>query len=328
MDDFDFAPYDRMVAACLARWEIGPRATARVINHSENITYRIDDPDRAEPLILRLHRPGYHTDAAILSELHWLAALRADDVVRTAPALAGRDGELLQVLSGPGVDAPRRAVLFGFLDGREPEEGDMRGTMGQLGAVTARLHRHARAWSRPAGFQRQSWDMASMLGERPIWGHWHAAPGTTGEARALLARAVGTIGRRLGAFGDGAERRGLIHADLRAANLLVGGPEVAVIDFDDCGFGWYLYDYATTVTFMEENPEVPDWTAAWVAGYRGVMPLSAEEEAELPTFLLLRRMMAVCWIGSHMETELAQSLGARFVRASCDLAEGYLARFG
>ena len=101
-----------------------------------------------------------------------------------------------------------------------------------------------------------------------------------------------------------------------------------MIDFDDCGFGWFLYDYATTVTFMEEHPEVPDWTAAWVEGYRSVMPLSAAEEAELPSFLLLRRMMAVCWIGSHMETELAQSLGAPFVYASGDLAEAYLARFG
>ncbi len=328
MDDFDFAPYDRMVAASLARWDIGPRATARMINHSENITYRIDDPDRAAPLILRLHRPGYHTDSAILSELNWLAALQADGVVRTAPALPGRDGELLQVVHGPGVDAPRRAVLFSFLDGREPEAADMRGTMGQLGAVTARLHRHARAWPLPQGFARQSWDMTTMLGERPIWGHWHAAPSASGETRAILARAVATIGRRLAAFGDGPERRGLIHADLRAANLLVDGPEVAVIDFDDCGFGWFLYDYATTVTFMEEHPEVSDWTAAWVEGYRSVMPLSAAEEAELPSFLLLRRMMAVCWIGSHMETELAQSLGAPFVRASAELAEPYLARFG
>lgn len=328
MDEFDFAPYDRMVAASLARWEIGPRATAQVINHSENITYRIDDPDRAEPLILRLHRPGYHSDAAILSELHWLAALRAEGVVRTAPALPGRDGALLQVIHGPGVDAPRRAVLFGFLDGREPAPDDMRGTMGQLGMVTARLHRHTRAWTLPERFTRHAWDMTTMLGDRPIWGDWHAAPGATGETRAILARAVATIGRRLAAFGDGPERRGLIHADLRAANLLVGGPEVAVIDFDDCGFGWFLYDYATTVTFMEEHREVPDWTAAWVDGYRRVMPLSAAEEAELPTFLLLRRMMAVCWIGSHRETELAQSLGAPFVRASAALAEPYLLRFG
>jgi len=41
------------------------------------------------------------------------------------------------------------------------------------------------------------------------------------------------IGARLARFGSGAARFGLIHADMRLANLLVDGDDVCVIDFDD-----------------------------------------------------------------------------------------------
>ena len=41
------------------------------------------------------------------------------------------------------------------------------------------------------------------------------------------------------------------------------------------------------------------------------------------TFLLL-----VAWIGSHAETDLAQSLGAPYTEGSCELAETYLSKFG
>ena len=44
--------------------------------------------------------------------------------------------------------------------------------------------------------------------------------------------------------------------------------------------------------------------------------------------MLLRRLLLVAWIGSHADTDLAREMGAEFTRVSCDLAEGYLGRFG
>ena len=78
---------------------------------------------------------------------------------------------------------------------------------------------------------------------------------------------------------------------MRLANLLVDGSAVKVIDFDDCGFGWLLYDCATTVSFFEHKPEVPNLLGAWVRGYRKIRELPADEEAEIPTFIMLRRLV-------------------------------------
>ena len=98
-----------------------------------------------------------------------------------------------------------------------------------------------------------------------------------------------------------------------------------VIDFDDAGFAWFMYDFATTISFMEDHPRVPELRAAWLDGYRAVAPLDAAEEAVLDTFVMLRRLLLVAWIGSHhtFATEAAE-LGAGFTAGTCALAEQYL----
>jgi Ser/Thr protein kinase RdoA (MazF antagonist) len=73
--------------------------------------------------------------------------------------------------------------------------------------------------------------------------------------------------------------RHLVHADLRLANLLVDGDRITVIDFEDCGLSWYLYDLACALTFNEGRPDVPELIGLWVDGYRQVEPLSTEDEA-------------------------------------------------
>ena len=77
-------------------------------------------------------------------------------------------------------------------------------------------------------------------------------------------------------FGSGTGRFGLVHADLRLANLLVDGDRITVIDFEDCGLSWYLYDLACALTFNEGRADVRELIALWVDGYRRVEPLSAD----------------------------------------------------
>jgi Ser/Thr protein kinase RdoA (MazF antagonist) len=187
------------------------------------------------------------------------------------------------------------------------------------------MHAHARAWSPPSGFDRPAWDYAHTLGAQGHWGLWQDGLGIGAEERAQLDRLDAEIERRLREYGQGPERFGLSHADIRLANLLVDDGDVRVIDFDDCGFTWFMYDFATTVSFMEDHPRVPELQAAWTDGYRSVAPLAPEDEAILDTLVMLRRLLLVAWIGSHHEfaTEAAE-LGAGFTAGSCALAERYL----
>ena len=144
-------PLRRIAEAVRARldlWGIAPEAGVTLLNHSENTTFRIDDPATGERRILRIHRTGYHSRAGIESELAWLDALRRDTDIDTAAPLTGIDGERVQEIVHAGLDAPRHAVMFSFLEGVEPsEEHDLPASFERLGEITARLHEHARAWT-------------------------------------------------------------------------------------------------------------------------------------------------------------------------------------
>jgi Ser/Thr protein kinase RdoA (MazF antagonist) len=65
---------------------------------------------------------------------------------------------------------------------------------------------------------------------------------------------------------------------------------MAVIDFDDCGFSWYMYDAATLMSFYEQLPGAPGRIEHWLEGYRTVRVVAQADEEEIPTFVMLRRL--------------------------------------
>jgi Ser/Thr protein kinase RdoA (MazF antagonist) len=104
----------------------------------------------------------------------------------------------------------------------------------------------------------------------------------------------------------------------------VDGTHLRIIDFDDCGFSWYLYDFATSVSFIEHEPIVPDLLQAWIQGYCRRMPLHAEARAEIPTFVVLRRILLTAWLASHREVPLACEIGRSYTAGTVALAEALL----
>jgi len=324
--------------AALADYGIRPDAEVRLLNVSENATFLVTEPD-AGPSVLRVHRLGYHSQQAIASELAWMDALQAEAGVRTPRVLPAADGRRVVAVTARSSasqhgasshhEASRYCVRFEFLPGTEPP-GSGGGAaaaahFAELGEITARMHAHARAWDRPPWFTRFRWDVDAAFGPRPRWGRWQDGLGIGPAEAEILGRLERRLRDRLAAFGTGPERFGLVHADTRLANLLVHDGTTAVIDFDDSGFAWYLYDLGTAVSFFEDDPAVPDLIACWLDGYRRAgARLSPEDEAEIWTFILFRRLLLVAWIGSHLAAAGAAELGAGYTRASCDLAEWYL----
>ncbi len=316
----DFAQLDHTLDA----WPGFSGGTATLINLSENHTFRIDLADGGKA-ILRVHRPGYNSRLAIESELAWMAALRRDAGLFTPCALEGINGALVQAAPFSSSDDIRFMVAFAFEDGLEPrEDGDLTGVFAQLGALAAQCHRHAEGWTPPPAFERQVWTAGTILDADAIWGDWRAAPGVTGAIREQLDALDGRLRDRLAAYGTARDRFGLIHADMRLANLLVSDGITRLIDFDDCGFCWFGYDFGAAVSFFEDSPNVPALRAAWLSGYRAHRAFAAEDEAMLDAMVMLRRMALLAWTGSHAETDLAQSLHGHFAAGTAAMAERYL----
>ncbi|MDF2233775.1 phosphotransferase [Albimonas sp. CAU 1670] len=307
--------------ALAPRWGLSPATRARLLNISENATFRLDDPEAPAPVVVRVHRPAYHTPAEIASEIAWTEALREAEVVATPALLPVAGGGKVATFAHEG--ETRHAVAFEWMEGEEPEAGEgLVPGFRDLGAISARLHAHVQDWTPPPGFVRKSWTWETTIGPVMHWGDWRAAEGLDAEGRAILERASQRLRKRLADYGQGADRFGLIHADLRLANLLEKDGRLGVIDFDDCGFGWFAYDFAAAISFLETEPYISDLAAAWLEGYADVAPLPPEAAEILPDMILLRRMLLTAWIASHAETPTAQELAAQgFSAGTVELAE-------
>jgi Ser/Thr protein kinase RdoA (MazF antagonist) len=311
------------LSAALPRWGMSSDATLAFLSHSENTTFLAEDR-AGQRLVLRVQRIGYHSPAEIVSELSWIAALITDEVIVTPRPRPDRDGQLL--CSVPLNGSTRQVVAFEHMSGHEPDAtASLPVWFLKLGALTARLHGHSRSWERTPGFQRKTWDFDAMLGARPLWGDWRAALGLRDAERQLLQRVADALAQRIHTYGQPSHRFGLVHADLRLANLLVDGTRLGIIDFDDCGFSWFFYDFAAAVSFMEHEPIVAELQNAWLEGYRQLAPVSKADEAMLPVFVMLRRMLLTAWIASRSDTETARRLGTEYTDGTVAMGERFLA---
>ncbi len=313
--------HDAYARAVLPAFGRDPDSPLRLLSLSENATYLVDDDD---PIVLRVHRPGYHSLPAIRSELRWMAALRAETTVVTPELIHAADGTDVLPAEVGGNTLHVDAVTF--VPGCTAEEQPDAVGFDELGRMTAVMHEHVQRWRAPEFFTRFSWDVEATLGAGARWGNWRHAPGLSERDTVLVERAATEVARRLAGFGCGPDRFGLIHADLRMANLMVdgkGGP-ITVIDFDDCGWSWYLADLGAVVSFIEDTPEAERMIADWLRGYRERRDLPAEHLDMIPTFVMLRRLMLTAWVASHSDADHAIAFTDGFASGTTQLAQRYL----
>lgn len=287
-----------------------------LINVSENETLRIDMSD-GERLIWRRYRAGSRSLAQIEAELDWMAAILRETEISVPAVIPARDGRRI-VVDGEG----RQHVLFSFLEGSAPPEDDLVPWFARLGAVSARLHHHGRTHMEKAK-ARPHYDYDGLIGAAPVWGRWQDAPGLAPREVAMVARAAERVREKLAAL-DG-DARSLIHGDLRLANLLVDGGNLHVIDFDDCGIGWRLFDLATALSLIEDVDDAPAAAMAWLDNYEKVQRLPADERAVVPDLIMLRRIQVMAWFATHPDTELCVTHGRTAIAASISAADQYLA---
>jgi Ser/Thr protein kinase RdoA (MazF antagonist) len=251
----------------------------------ENVVYRVDTSNG--PYALRLHRPGYHSTAALRSELDLMAMLAGQGLLVPRPMPSGTGALLVPV-------GERHASLLSWLPGQPMGRSGLplalvgaarAGLFAAIGAQMARLHRLTDDWTPPAGFIRPRWDRDGLVGDAPFWGRfWDGSPdliAVRDRARAVLDTAP-------------QKDMGLIHADLVNENVLVDGARVHFIDFDDSGFGYRLFDLATTLYKAVDEPDFADLQAALLAGYASARALP--DLTLLPLFIVLRSLTYLGWI--------------------------------
>ena len=174
---------------------------------------------------------------------------------------------------------------------------------------------------------RPVWDCDTTLGSHALWGDWRVFAGFTPQEKELLERAETRICAAMVAYGKPRERFGLIHADMRLANLLVEGDILKLLDFDDCAYSWHLFDLAASLSFIEARPDLPDLVAAWLEGYRAVStayPLVGADMAVIPSLIMMRRLQLTAWLATRHDSDPVPALLSAWKQDTLALAARYL----
>jgi Ser/Thr protein kinase RdoA (MazF antagonist) len=301
----------------LPRFGIAAAAPLALIHRRENAVFRVDDPADGSRWVLRVHRYGYHASDEIRSELAWMDALRAAGVP-TPRARPGVDGDPLQLVTPPGGGPPLQVDVLAWIEGRSlAADGEEREVHRLVGRTSALIQQHGRTWTPPPGFRRPVWDLDALIGPRALWGDYAELTVLTAAQLALLHRAADRVRRRLGAFGRSPDRFGLTHGDLMPDNVLVADGVPHVIDFDDAGYGWHLYDLATLLADKVVDPSFAAVRDAWVEGYRTVAPLPEEHLDQLDALVMARLLLGLGWMQTRRETAMARDFTPLVVELAC-----------
>lgn len=303
----------------------GRERTLSLLHLSENATFLMSRAEDREPIqVMRVSRIGYHSEEEIRAELCWLVHLQGQSQMRTVTPIPNRRGELLTPVKMGGQDFV--CVVFGYLRGEKPDPRRDPGAWEdffRVGRTAALLHRDTMGWDGSRKLCRPHLDWEAMLGPEGVFGDWRQCRELDLRESRLLEQVCGEIRERLSRYGRHKTNYGLIHADLRAANLLRSGDGMWVMDFDDCGFGWHLYDLAASFSFIEDDDRMSRWIEAWVNGYETVLTFSKEDIREIPTFVMARRIQLLAWITSHEDSDPVRELYRGFAEGTVALAKKY-----
>lgn len=292
-------------------------ATVELISISENAVYRVATHG-GEQLVLRLHRPGYNSADEMAAEARWVLALAESGVEVAAPVQA-RDGRFHVPVEVEG-EEPRLVGAVEWVDGtplgqllvRDPSR--LEEAFRAAGVLAAQLRRHAQTWHLPEGFERRSWNADGLLGANPLWGRFWEAPVLTAPDREIVLTARDQVRAVMSSLSLELPDYGLIHADLHVNNILAADDRYVAIDFDDAGFGWFVWEIAVAFQSLghHDPPErfIRAGRGAFVDGYRSIHPLSDAELEVVDALCVARDLNIIGWMWERPEVVPTSTLEA------------------
>ncbi|ASN20073.1 phosphotransferase enzyme family protein [Arthrobacter sp. YN] len=322
----------RTVHAALGRYGFQEDTAIEFVKYRENYVFRIY-PEGKITYAVRLHRPGYRSDSEVTCELEFLRSLRSRgvDVPEVLPTsdgdllclIAGNDGFTYQIDVLVWVEdaAPLGDVVEAF-DGSSSLSPE---TFHRLGALAGAFHNEATGIGVGKDFDRQAWDIEGLVGEQALWGDPCDIRELSEQDVVLLHDVKRAIKDELISFGFGKDRYGVIHADFTPENILVRDEECVLIDFDDFGQGWHLFDLATLLFFYLPHPKYSDYCRSAIEGYRSVRALPQEQMKIWDAMLLSRGLTYMGWASTRRGDETSEFIISQIIPVVLKMARNYSA---
>ena len=297
--------------AHLALHEYGlAEAKLTLLQYGENVIYRVDPPNGSQALsknspyhpnrfLLRLH--AWDEKAYIHSEMIWLDALVKQARLCAPAPVRMLNGDFVVKVSSVDLPNGRCVTLLRWLNGRKLNQGFRSKHMILVGKLMARLHNFSSAWQPPEEFSRPAWDWDAQLGGS----HFHVSreilidsmPKEFQQPFLIVSQQAKSVMENLG---NKADAFGLIHADLYPENILFKAGQAYPIDFEDCGFGNWIWDIAVALCTWAWDENWDRFRDEFFDGYSAIRTLPNEQWKLLDLFIATQYATMLLWSSAFL----------------------------
>jgi len=291
----------------IALAEYGLSGAKLTFQHYEgNVIFRVDVPGAARegikngpfvPNRYNLRILSMNNPDATKAELIWLSALRNGTGLPVPEPVPTLDGKLLTTITTPGVPHGRVVSLMRWVDGQQLTEKSLRPQhVKSWGQLVGHLHKFAAGWIPPEDYKRFHWDWDGILGNgvlrTPIdelvalMPKKYQEPFKTVSAETRAAMDV---------LGKGRDAYGMVHVDMYLENVLFKAGQPRVIDFEDCGFGYYIYDLGIILSQWMWKEDMDWFRDVFLDGYFEINSLSNKQLKYQDLFIATRFADFTLW---------------------------------
>lgn len=312
----------------MRRWRLTPLSIRR-LGLGSNIVFMVTT--RAAKYVLRLQQARDGKAAQLRSELQWLAAIRRNtNLLAPLPVLALADGheQLYLGLRHDMLPPPSLvyAVLFEYISGgiKSARELIARDVY-RIGEYLGRLHSDAQ-FDAPADFDRPRLDWEGLFGYDSPYATPRQRSNTSAAQRAILENVAQHLRAPLTKLACKPGSTGLIHADLLAKNIVFRADAIAALDFEFCGWGFYLYDLAPLLWHLK-GERASDYhvleDALW-RGYTSVRPTSDGDRELLEPLIAARQLASIRWLLANLRNPTVGEAAPPLIAGRCEELKVFL----
>jgi Ser/Thr protein kinase RdoA (MazF antagonist) len=189
----------------------------------------------------------------------------------------------------------RHFVLLRWVPGKHKQDNTLApADLSLLGSYVAGLRDHARRYQAPRDTVLRRWDWEWAFGKAvPLWSMGEAH--YSSSEMEVFQETARSVREDLGNVGEEREVFGIIHRDIKLENVVFDGQRVGVIDFDMCGWGYYLSDLSVirrSLTQRYKGRLEPMWEA-FLEGYESKRPLPEDYARQIEAFDAMQTVAVV-----------------------------------
>ncbi len=235
--------------------------------------------------ILRMGHSFRRSIPMIQGEVNWINHLVAGGVP-AARAILSQNGKLVEPIDD-GQGEYFLATAFVKARGGHPKRAEWTPHFFEAyGVMIGRMHALSKRYEPDPSTWRPQWDDPENLVEQFL-----------PPSEAIALEKYRALVEHLRALPKDADSYGLIHQDAHTGNLFVDeAGNITLFDFDDCVYGWFMYDIAMVLFYAAPfDPSTApgfarEFMPHFMRGYRRENKLDDAWLQELPYFLKLREI--------------------------------------